>query len=59
MMDLFYLYLSKWKWFVLSVSLCLFLAYMHVKTTHPVYTRSASILIKDDRKGSSLNDVAT
>lgn len=59
LMDLFYLYLSQWKWFVLSVLVCLLLAYGYIKTTHPVYTRSISILLKEEQKGSSLNNVAS
>lgn len=51
--DLFYLCLNKWHWFVLSLAVCLGAAVWYLLTTPPVYTRSASILIKDDSKGKS------
>lgn len=51
--DLFYLCLNKWHWFVLSLAVCLGAAIWYLLTTPPVYTRSASILIKDDSKGKS------
>lgn len=51
--DLFYLCLGKWHWFVVSLAVCLGIAVWYLLTTPPVYTRSASILIKDDSKGKS------
>lgn len=51
--DLFYLCLGKWHWFVVSLAVCLGIAICYLLTTPPVYTRSASILIKDDSKGKS------
>lgn len=51
--DLFYLCLNKWHWFVLSLAVCLGAAVWYLLITPPVYTRSASILIKDDSKGKS------
>ena len=51
--DLFYLCLGKWRWFVVSLTVCLGIAGWYLLTTPPVYTRSASILIKDDSKGKS------
>lgn len=51
--DLFYLCIGKWHWFVLSLAVCLGAAVWYLLTTPPVYTRTASILIKDDSKGKS------
>lgn len=51
--DLLYLCLAKWHWFVLSLTLCLGVAVIYLLRTPPVYTRSASILIKEDSKGKS------
>ncbi len=53
--DLFYLCLAKWKWFVLSLFITLSVAIIYILCTPPVYTRSASILIKEDTKGSSMS----
>ncbi len=50
--DLLALYLSKWQWFALSVAICLSLAMFYLLRQHPVYTRTASILVKEDNKQS-------
>lgn len=47
------LFLSKWKWFALSVILCLGLATLYILTTPPSFQRKASILIKEDGKNST------
>ena len=54
--DLMALCLGKWKWFVLSLLVCLGLAVAYLLRTPAVFTRSTSILIKEDGKkgGSSL-----
>lgn len=51
MQDLFYLCLNKWRWFVISLILCLGLATFYLLITPPVYLRTAAILIKEDAKG--------
>lgn len=56
--DLWMLFLSKWRWFVISVAACLAIAAAYILTTPPTYTRSASLLIKEDSKGKSMaNDI--
>ncbi|HBG40900.1 MAG TPA: chromosome partitioning protein ParA [Porphyromonadaceae bacterium] len=52
--DLFYLCLAKWRWFVLSLFVTLGIAVLYLLTTPAVYTRSASLLIKEDSKGKSM-----
>lgn len=52
--DYSYLVLSNWKWFVLSLAICLGGAFLYIKCTAPTYVRSASILIKG--KENSDND---
>lgn len=42
---------SYWYWFVLSVFICLSGAYIYLKVTPRIYTRTATILIKDNQKG--------
>lgn len=44
--DIFYLCVSNWYWFIISVIICLGIGYYYVKTTPPVFQRSISILIK-------------
>jgi capsular exopolysaccharide synthesis family protein len=56
--DILYLCLAKWYWFVVSLVICLGVATYYLLSTPPVYTREASILIKDDTKGSSVSPSA-
>ena len=56
--DLFYLCLGKWYWFIISLVITLGVAVFYLLTTPPVYTRSASLLIKEDSKGNSMSDAA-
>ena len=51
--DFVSLCLHKWIWFVLSVSAFICAAILYIVHTEPVYTRTASILVKEDSKGSS------
>lgn len=53
--DLYYLCLAKWRWFVLSLVVCLGIATIYLLKTQPVYTRTASLLIKEESKGQSLS----
>ena len=52
--DLLIIYISKWKWFVLSLAVCLGIAAIYLLNTPPVYTRTASLLIEEDKKGQSI-----
>ena len=56
--DLFYLCLNKWYWFVISLAVTIGVAVIYLLTTPPIYTRTASLLIKEDSKGNSLGDAA-
>ena len=53
--DLYYLCLARWKWFVLSLAVCLGFTVIYLLKTPPVYTRTASLLIKEDSKGQSMS----
>lgn len=44
-------YLIHWPWFVISVVVCVILAWVYLYTATPVYNISATVLIKDDEKG--------
>ena len=53
--EIWALCIGHWKWFVLSLLVCLaFASFMIIKTV-PVYSRNASILIKEDRKGGTVS----
>lgn len=58
--DIGYLCLSKWYWFVISLIVCIGIAGLYLLKTPLVYTRTASLLIKEESKGQSLSgDVGT
>ena len=47
------LLISKWYWFVISLAITVSLGVVQIMRTTPLYTRSASILIRDDSKGGN------
>ena len=51
--DLLYLCISKWYWFVISLILAGGIAYLYILKTPPVYTRTSTLLIKDEYSGES------
>ena len=53
--ELLFRYLIHWPWFVASVLFCVVCAFAYLKVATPVYNVSATVLIKDDKKGGSAN----
>ena len=53
--ELLYLFLANWRWFLLSVVIMLLIGTSYILVKSPVYTRTTSILIKEDKKGNSLS----
>lgn len=51
--DVFYACIRKWYWFVISLAVSFAICVYYILTTPPVYTRTASILIKDESTGKS------
>ena len=51
--ELLFKYLIHWPWFVGAVVACLIAAWVYLYMSTPVYTISATVLIKDDKKGGS------
>lgn len=51
--DIFFMTLRHWPWILVSIAVCVGLAYYYLLRTPDVYTRSAEILIKDESKGKS------
>lgn len=49
--ELLFKYLIHWPWFVGTVVACLIAAWVYLYMSTPVYTISATVLIKDDKKG--------
>ena len=56
--DFVQLILSNWYWFALSIIVCCLCAAFYLRRTAPVYQRSASVLVKDSRKGSAAEVIA-
>lgn len=44
--------LLHWQWFVVSILLCLSVAYIYLRYTTPIYQATAKLLIKDDESQS-------
>ena len=48
----------NWKWFVLSIIVCLGLGYLYLKCAKPVFQTTTKVLIKDDqqnKRGNGMN----
>ena len=52
--DIFHLILANWYWFVLSVLVCSGVAFFYLKSSSKIYSRKASVLIRDDSKGGGI-----
>jgi len=58
--EFFYLCLAKWRWFIVSVLLCICVSVFYILRTPPLYTRSAFLMVKEDTKGKVIgSDVAS
>lgn len=53
--ELLFRYIIHWPWFVASILICLIGAWCYLHFQTPVYRISASIMIKDDKKGGGGN----
>ena len=49
--EILFRYLIHWPWFVVSVIICIACAWGYLRLATPVYNISATVLIKDDKKG--------
>jgi len=47
--------INNWRWFAVSVVVCVGIGALYVMRTAPVYQRTALIQVRDDKKGASLN----
>ncbi|MBR1889261.1 MAG: polysaccharide biosynthesis tyrosine autokinase [Alloprevotella sp.] len=58
--DLWFACISHWYWFLISLAICFAIAIVYLLYTPPTFTRSMSVLIKEeDRGGSVSTDVAS
>ena len=53
--EILFRYLIHWPWFIVSVIVCVAAAWGYLRLTTPVYNISATVLIKDEKKGGGAN----
>lgn len=51
-------YTSKWKWFLVGLLFTFALAYLYLRYSVPQYKATATILVKDDRKGGLASELS-
>lgn len=56
--DVLFITLKRWPWLLLSLALCVGAALYYVLRTPPMYTRTASIVIKSSSTGKSISDIS-
>ncbi len=56
--DIIHMVLANWYWFVISICVCLGAAYFYLAGSPRIYSRSATILIKDFNKGGNADIAA-
>lgn len=49
--EVFVEYAKHWKWFILSIAVCLFIAALKILTTEKEYETSSSVVINEDKNG--------
>ena len=55
----FFKYVIHWPWFIVSILICAFLAFIYLRYQAPVYEILSSVLIKEeDNKKSANNTMA-
>ncbi len=54
--DLWHMCIAHWRWFVASVMVCLMFAMYYLATTPKLYTRSATIMIRDEMQGNNSSE---
>jgi len=51
-------YLIHWRWFLIAIIIGISLAFLYLRYTAPTYQASASILVKDEKKGGILSELS-
>ena len=54
---IFIKYISFWKWFIVSLIICLSIGVVYLKFTLPDYEATSAILLKDDQKGGGMAEM--
>ena len=56
--DFYYICKSQWKLFAISIVIALAIAFIHLVVTQPTYTRTATVLIKNNQNKESINGIS-
>jgi capsular exopolysaccharide synthesis family protein len=56
--EIFSKLIDKWMWFLISIFICLIIAFIYTRYTPPIYQINAKILVNDDDKGGNLGKQA-
>ncbi|WP_298222793.1 tyrosine-protein kinase family protein [Flavobacterium sp.] len=51
-------YIVQWKWFVFGVFVCFVFATLYLRYVIPIYSATATILVKDEKKGGLQSELA-
>lgn len=54
--DILQLIWSNRYWFILSIFLCVGIAFFYLQSSSKIYSRKASVLIRDDSKGGGISE---
>ena len=49
---------NNWMWFAISIVICIIIAAVYLMWAPFVYSRTATVLIKDDAKGGAASEIA-
>ena len=49
-------YIIRWPWFIASIIICIACASIYLKQSTPIYNITASVIIKDEKKGGTMGN---
>ena len=56
--EILFKYFQKLHWFIISIAVCVGIAYFYVKTTHKQYQVQSTILLRKDQSSKGLVDMS-
>lgn len=51
-------YIIHWRWFLVSVVICLTAVFLYLRYATPIYEATTAILVKDEKKGGMLSELS-
>ena len=57
--ELLFKYIAYWYYFVLGIVVCFLVAFLYLRYTIPKYSAAATLLVKDDKKGGLVSEMAS